>query len=332
MARKLSFALFLLAVGFGFAQEAAPVKAPPGAAALVNNIPILESAVQRSLERIPPERRAAARAELINHLIDNMVVDQYLVQQKIVADVAEVDKRQALMKEEIIKQGKDYALMLAELKLGEVELKEHIAAEVRWEKYIDSQANEKALQETFEQNKEVFNGASVRARHILLTVPPTDTVELEKARVQLVGYKKQVEEKVSVEIAKLPPATDNLGKEKARVALLDETFAVIAKEKSTCPSKDQGGDVGWFSRDGVMVENFSRTAFGLLPYQLSEPVKTQFGYHLILTTEKKPGKDIKYEDLKGEVKEYFAERMRERLAEHVRKFSKVVIFPTPVGS
>jgi peptidyl-prolyl cis-trans isomerase C len=261
-----------------------------------------------------------------------MLVDQYLIQQKIVADVAEVDKRHALMKAEIVKQGKDYAKMLEELKLNDVELKEHIAAEVRWEKYTDSQATDKALQEIFEQNKDVFNGASVRARHILLTVPPTDEVELEKARLLILAYKKQVEDTVKTEMAKLPPTADNLAKEKARIALLDETFAIIAKDKSTCPSKDQGGDVGWFTRDGVMVENFSKTAFGLPPYLLSDPVKTQFGYHLILTTEKKPGKDVKFEELKGEAKEYFAEKLRERMSEHVRKFSKITIFPAPLGT
>ena len=331
MARKLSFVLILLITSLSMAQTPA-VKAPPGTAALVNGQAITESAVQRSLERIPPERRAAARPELINHLIDNMLVDQYLIQQKIVADVAEVDKRHALMKAEIIKQGKDYAKMLEELKLSDTELKEHIAAEVRWEKYTDSQATDKALQEIFEQNKDVFNGASVRARHILLTVSPTDEVEIEKARLLILAYKKQVEDTVKAEMAKLPPTADNLAKEKARIAILDETFAIIAKDKSTCPSKDQGGDVGWFTRDGVMVENFSKTAFGLTPYLLSDPVKTQFGYHLILTTEKKPGKEVKFEDLKGEAKEYFAEKLRERMSEHVRKFSKITIYPAPLGT
>ena len=189
MARKLSFVLFLFIASLSMAQTPA-VKAPPGTAALVNGQAIAESAVERSLERIPPERRAAARPELINHLVDNMLVDQYLIQQKIVADVTEVDKRHALMKAEIIKQGKDYAKMLEELKLSDTELKEHIAAEVRWEKYTDSQATDKALQELFEQNKDVFNGASVRARHILLTVAPTDEVELEKARILILAYKK----------------------------------------------------------------------------------------------------------------------------------------------
>jgi len=81
----------------------------------------------------------------------------------------------------------------------------------------------------------------------------------------------------------------------------------------------------------VMVEAFSKVAFALTPYQMSEPVKTQFGYHLIMTTEKKPGKDVKFEDVQAEVKEYFAEKMRERLAEHVRKFSKINIYPAPAA-
>lgn len=330
MARKLAGILFLGLAGVLMGQNAAEVKAPPGTAAMVNTQVITEAAVQRSLERIAPERRAAARAELINHLVDNMLVDQYLIQQKISAAPAEVEKRLGLMKEEIAKQGKEYAKMLAELKLGEPELKEHIAAEVRWEQFINTQATETELRKTFTETKEVFDGSSVRARHILLT-GVTDAEAGEKMKVQLASYKKLIEVEVSAGLSKLPATQDNLAKEKARTAILDDAFALVAKEKSQCPSKDQGGDVGWFGRDGVMVEAFSKVAFGLQPYQLSDPVKTQFGYHLIMTTEKKPGKEVKFEEVQADVKEYFAEKMRERLAEHVRKFSKVTIYPAPAA-
>jgi len=330
MARKLAGMLFLAMVGLAMGQGTPDAKAPAGTAATVNGQAITEAAVQRSLERIPPERRAAARGELINHLVDNMLVDQYLVQQKIVAAPAEVDKRLAQMKEEIVKQGKDYAKMLAELKLGEPELKEHIAAEVRWEQFVNSQANDKALRETFAASKDVFDGSSVRARHILLS-GSTEAEAGEKMKTQLASYKKLIEEEVATGLTKVPNAQDNLAKEKARTALMDDAFALVAKEKSQCPSKEQGGDVGWFGRDGVMVEAFSKVAFALTPYQMSEPVKTQFGYHLIMTTEKKPGKDVKFEDVQAEVKEYFAEKMRERLAEHVRKFSKINIYPAPAA-
>ena len=76
--------------------------------------------------------------------------------------------------------------------------------------------------------------------------------------------------------------------EKKRQTLLDEAFAALAKEKSACPSKLKGGDVDWFQGVGFMVEPFSRAAFALKPFEMSEPIKTPFGYHLILVTDRKP--------------------------------------------
>ncbi len=59
------------------------------------------------------------------------------------------------------------------------------------------------------------------------------------------------------------------------------SFADLAREHSQCPSGKAGGELGTFGR-GDMVPEFDRVVFGDLPVgQVSEPVKTQFGYHLI---------------------------------------------------
>lgn len=69
---------------------------------------------------------------------------------------------------------------------------------------------------------------------------------------------------------------------------LKTKFAELAKEKSDCPSKAKGGDLGPFGH-GQMVPEFDKAAFELPEGTLSKPVKTQFGWHLILTTKKIPG-------------------------------------------
>ena len=62
-------------------------------------------------------------------------------------------------------------------------------------------------------------------------------------------------------------------------------FAQVAKEVSLCPSKKNGGDLGYFTKD-LMVKPFERVAFSMEIGEISEPVKTRFGWHLIYLTDK----------------------------------------------
>ena len=65
-----------------------------------------------------------------------------------------------------------------------------------------------------------------------------------------------------------------------------DDFAAAAAQHSECPSGANGGDLGFFPR-GMMVKPFEDAAFSLEIGKVSEPVKTQFGWHLILVTDKK---------------------------------------------
>jgi len=65
-----------------------------------------------------------------------------------------------------------------------------------------------------------------------------------------------------------------------------QSFEELAKEKSDCPSGKKGGDLGWFGR-GKMAKPFERKAFELDKGKISEPVQTQFGWHLIMKVDEK---------------------------------------------
>lgn len=91
-------------------------------------------------------------------------------------------------------------------------------------------------------------------------------------------------------------------KAKAVAAELAEgkAFEDAAAEYSTCPSKDKGGDLGYFGK-GQMVPEFEQAAFAGEPGKVVGPVKTQFGYHLILVEDKKEKQRAEYEAIKDQL-------------------------------
>lgn len=315
----------------------APLPAPasekaPAVAATVNGQPVPESVVQRGLDAVPAAKRADIRRERLNALIDDLLIDQYLQQLMIVVDPAEVDKRIKEMREEMTKRKQDFDKMLKEMNVTETELKQHTTAELRWEKFVDGRATDKVLAEVFETNKEAFDGTTVHARHILITPESGEAKSVEDAQAKLAAIKKTIDAEVAAGMAKVKPDADALTREKARAGLTDEVFAAAAKAESACPSKKNGGDVGWFQRAGFMVEPFAKAAFALKPYQISDVVRTPFGYHLILAVERKPGRDVKFDDVKDMVKEYYGATLREAIAAQVRPKSKIEIYPAPTVS
>ena len=82
-------------------------------------------------------------------------------------------------------------------------------------------------------------------------------------------------------------------------------FAALAKEKSTGPSGPNGGDLGWFG-PGMMVQPFEEAVLALKPGEISDPVETQFGWHVIKLNETRnaeaPALDDVREDLSGELR------------------------------
>jgi len=102
-----------------------------------------------------------------------------------------------------------------------------------------------------------------------------------------------------------------------------EDFAKVAGEVSKDPgSKTEGGDLGFFSKDR-MVEPFAEAAFKLEPGQISEPVKTQFGWHVIKVEEKRLKPVPAFEEMKEQIENYLGRKRQQEIILGLREKAKI---------
>ena len=102
-------------------------------------------------------------------------------------------------------------------------------------------------------------------------------------------------------------------------------FAKLAKEKSKDPGAAEGGDLGYFTKD-QMVPEFADVAFKMYPGQLSNPVKTQFGWHVIKVEDKRVKQPPEFEKVKDQIEAYLARKAQSDFIAKLRQSAKVERF------
>jgi len=94
-------------------------------------------------------------------------------------------------------------------------------------------------------------------------------------------------------------------------------FAALAQEHSDCPSKANGGDLGWFGRNR-MVKPFEDVAFTLPVGKVSDVVETRFGYHVIEVLQKRDAKQLPLEEVRAGIEEQLNQQHRkERIDDYL---------------
>lgn len=145
--------------------------------------------------------------------------------------------------------------------------------------------------------KQIAEEKEVHARHILFRAPSGD----DKAA-------KEAEDKVKAVIVRLKKGED---------------FAKVAAEVTEDPSgKANGGDLGYFTKE-QMVPEFSDAAFKLETGQISEPVKTQFGWHVIKVEDKRTKQAPKFEDVKPQIENFVVRKAQAELVTKLRADAKI---------
>jgi peptidyl-prolyl cis-trans isomerase C len=146
--------------------------------------------------------------------------------------------------------------------------------------------NEETMQQTYQDAvKSIAGQEEVRARHIL--VPSEDEAK--------------------TILAELRAGAD---------------FATVAKEKSKDPGAAEGGDLGYFSKD-QMVPEFAEVAFKMYAGQLSNPVKTQFGWHIIKLEDKRTKQAPEFDKVKDQIESYMMRKAQTDFVTRLRQSAKI---------
>ena len=107
-------------------------------------------------------------------------------------------------------------------------------------------------------------------------------------------------------------------------------FATLAKEKSKDPGAAEGGDLGYFTKE-QMVPEFAEAAFKLEKGQTSDPVKTQFGWHIIKVEHKRLKPTPTFDQVKGQLQNYVARRAQAEFVDNLRKSATIERLDRPAG-
>src|SRR6202158_2959513 len=136
------------------------------------------------------------------------------------------------------------------------------------------------------------------------------------------GASKQITGEQEVHARHILVETEDEAKAVAEELKKGADFAELAKKKSKDPGASDGGDLGFFTKD-QMVPEFSNVAFALEPGKISDPVKSQFGWHIIKVEEKRNRKAPEFEQVKGQIETYVTRKAQADYVAKLREAAKV---------
>ena len=286
-------------------------------AVTINGVNILESEIDKLVQpqlemiakksvQLPPTlveqytkqlREQAIEQTLRRHLLDEKVKEANIVitDQEVTNAIVEIGASQSeplsldQLKEKLSEYGQSFEKFKEEVREG---LARNKFMEGQWAGKIN--VTEEDARKYYQDNPKQFETPEqVRASHILIkpvladpNVDPNEAKAVAKAKAE--DLLKQIKDGAD--------------------------FAELAKANSNCPSAPKGGDLGFFPR-GETTESFEKAAFELQVGQISDVVKTEYGYHIIKVTDHKDASKTSFEDAKDDIIKQLTQKKRSELAE-----------------
>ena len=259
--------------------------------------------------QIPTDKKKEAEKHVLNQLISAELLYQAAQKFEIKDIDSQIDAKIAQGKKRFSTE-QEFEKAIKALDINPAEMREYTRRDLLISNFIQQTivskivVSEDESKKFYDQNLDKFKQEeTVKASHILIGVDAKASD----------ADKKKAKEKA-----------DKLRKEIADGA----DFATVAKGNSTCPSSQQGGDLGFFGK-GQMVPAFEKAAFAIKKGDVSEVVETQFGYHIIKVTDKKSAETVAFKDAKPRIDDYLkGQKVNEAInayLEEARKNSKIEI-------
>ena len=198
----------------------------------------------------------------------------------------------ALVVRELLRQEVQRLGLAGQIQPGGLETEEEASIRVLLEREIEDRVpSEDDCRRYYAQNRERFRAPDrIRVRHILLGAPADDVT----GRIQANSQGERL-----------------IGELKAAPVL----FADFAMRYSDCPSKEQGGELGWLQR-GQTTPEFDRQIFRLRAGIAAFPVESRWGYHVVSVDELQPGEALEFDEVHTQISDYLELQVRQRELQH----------------
>lgn len=276
--------------------------------ALVNGSGISREEYEREMNQVRNRMLRQGRQvsdsqlmEIKRVVLDNIIGRELLYQesrkQGVLVKTSDTEARWLSMKDNYPSEV-EFKNALTEMNLSEESLRTQLERSIALQQFIDGKIGlsitvvEKETKEFYNKNPAYFKKPeTVHARHILIKVQPDDDAS------QKAAARKKIE---TIQ----------------RRLSAGEDFSTLARTFSEGPTGVKGGDLGFFGR-GQMVKSFEDAAFALNPGEVSDLVRSSFGYHLINVIDKKPESIYPYDDVKESI---YQNLRRQRVDKEVKHY------------
>jgi parvulin-like peptidyl-prolyl isomerase len=279
---------------------------PGDVVARVGDVAIERQEIDALLSRLggaagDADQQQRVRAAVLDQIIDERIVRTELARAGAAVDPAAVDAAIDRLREQVAAHGKDLATALAASGRTIDSLREQASLEMTIAAYVQPRMTEDSINRVFENHRRELDGTRLRVSHIVLRPDAASADAGEALRKQADAIRSEIVQ--------------------GRLS-----FADAARQFSAGPSRRVGGDLGWITPEGPMLETFSSEVYPLAKGGISEPFLTIFGVHIATVTAVQPGR-VGLSTVRSRVEKLLAAELVRALVAEGREKTPISVTP-----